>query len=221
MICPSCGANSENSDKCDYCGYKFPKVDTSTVLVEADSRKAKILELDEDLRYVYEDSSNTDQVFSRLIEVSRGFLENGDLKKAEFLLKLAAGLKDDDEVIFLTAKVKVWFALNLSGSIQMANIKKKYILDAKKLIEKLDHDSFATEKKELEVLMGKVDGKQASQFTVQGSISSEMSTKDLEEIDKLASSAQSTAKSAAGCGTVIGWIFGGLIILGMIVPYLE
>ena len=138
MICSNCGANSVNEDKCDYCGSKITKIDTTEILVEKDSRKAGILELDDHLSYIYADKNNTDQVISRLIDSSKEFIESGALKKAEFLLQLASGHEDNDQVVLLAAKVKVFFALNLSGSIQMANIKKKYILDAKKTAPKIE-----------------------------------------------------------------------------------
>jgi|TARA_B110000967_G_scaffold149573_1_gene153347 hypothetical protein len=222
MICSSCGANSDNEDKCDYCGSKITRIDTSEILIEKDSRKAGILELNDQLSYIYSDKNNTDQVVSRLIDSSKEFIDSGDLKRAEFLLQLASGHdNNNDEVVLLAAKVKVCFALNLSGSVQMANIKKKYVLDAKKLLARLNSDHFSEEKKELELLISTVDGKEASHFTVQGNVSPNTSIEELRERDAAAKSSESAAESAAGCGTVIAVIFGILIFLGMLVPYLE
>ena len=102
MICSSCGANSDNEDKCDYCGSKITRIDTSEILIEKDSRKAGILELNDQLSYIYSDKNNTDQVVSRLIDSSKEFIDSGDLKRAEFLLQLASGHdNNNDEVIIV------------------------------------------------------------------------------------------------------------------------
>jgi hypothetical protein len=221
MICPSCGANSTNLDRCDYCGSKITPFDTSKVLVEKDSRKADILELNDELGYVFADKNNTSQVLSRLIDSSRKYIENGDLKRAEFLLKIASEEENNQEVLLLTAKVKAWFAVNLSSSVQMAHVKKKYVVEAKKLIVLVDDEELANEKTEVQRLIDGVDGVKASQFSTRADISPGMSKEELDEKTASHREAQSTAENTAGCATIAGWITAIIIGLAMIVPYLE
>ena len=77
----------------------------------------------------------------------------------------------------------------------MANIKQKYLYDAKEQIEKVSSDSLKDEKDEILLMINQVDGKKASQFDSPGNISS----------------------ATAGCATIFGWIIGALVVLSFIV----
>ena len=89
MLCQSCGASSSNDQVCDYCGVKLVLKDTSDFLRTEDSKWAQTLGLKEELSYIFNDKDNSDQVSQRLFEKIQGFIDDLDLKRAEFLSKLA------------------------------------------------------------------------------------------------------------------------------------
>ena len=121
MLCQSCGASSTNDQVCDYCGVKIVLKEISKVLRTEDSKRAKTLGLEEVLSFIYDDEENTDQVFQRLIERTEGFIEDLELKKAEFLAKLALEESNqNDKALLLSAQVKTLYGEKLSGSIHRA-----------------------------------------------------------------------------------------------------
>ena len=88
MICQSCGANSKDETTCEYCGTRIALVDVSDVLLEEESKRAKILNLKGDLSYVFSNKDDQDQIIDRILEKSKEFIDNGELKKAEFFSKV-------------------------------------------------------------------------------------------------------------------------------------
>tara|TARA_B110000967_G_C18777342_1_gene506283 strand:- start:30 stop:695 length:666 start_codon:yes stop_codon:yes gene_type:complete len=220
MICQSCGANSSDINICEYCSSRIKLIDTSNILLEEESRKAQILELGGDLSYVYNDKENLDQVLDRLIEKVNAFIESKELKKAEFFSQLAIKANSNDErSLFASALVKVEFAAKTTGSIQMANIKQKYLAEAKKLLDKADFDSMRENVEDLQKRISYLEGKKASDYTVQGD-SEYDALNDLKDNATSAASAaaEGTGKFMAGCATVIGWIIAILIIIGIFLP---
>ncbi len=200
MICQSCGANSKDATTCEYCGSKIVLVDISDVLLEEDSKKAKILNLSGDLSYVFSNKDDQDQIIDRILEKSKEYIDNGELKKAEFFAKV--GLKQskgNEKIILLSAHVNALYGLRVSGSIQMANIKQKYLHNAKEQIEKVSSDSLKDEKDKVLSMIKGVDGKKATQFDAPGTMDS----------------------GTAGCATIFGWIIGALIVLGFIVSMFD
>jgi|TARA_B110000444_G_scaffold134192_1_gene126036 hypothetical protein len=220
VICQSCGANSADINICEYCGSRIKVLDTSDILLEEESKKAQILELSGDLSYVYNDKENLDQVLDRLIEKVNAFLESKELKKAEFFSQLAIKANSNDErSLFASALVKVEFAAKTTGSIQMANIKQKYLAESKKILDKTDFDSMKEDVEELQKRISYLEGKKASDFTIQGD-SEYDALKDFKDNASSAASsaAEGTGKFVTGCLTVIGWIIGIIIIIGIFLP---
>ena len=204
MICQSCGANSKDATTCEYCGTKIVLVDVSDVLLEEETKKAKILNLSGDLSYVFSNKDDQDQIIDRILEKSKEYIDNGELKKAEFFSKVGLNQsKDNEKIILLSAQVNALYGLKVSGSIQMANIKQKYLYDAKEQIEKVSSDSLKDEKDKLLSMISQMDGKKASQFDAPGTMSSQ----------------------GAGCFTIVGWIVGlivgGFLLIGFIIMEIE
>tara|TARA_B100000029_G_C17591618_1_gene962679 strand:- start:2647 stop:3249 length:603 start_codon:yes stop_codon:yes gene_type:complete len=196
MICQSCGANTKDESICEYCGTKIAIVDVSDVLVEEESKKAKILDLKGDLSYIFSNKDDELQITDRIIEKSKDFLENEDLKRAEFLVNLGLKRQEDDQVlILLAAEVNAMYAIKTSGSVQMANIKKKYIKESKEHLDKITSDSLKKGKEDILNMLDVMDGTKASQFDQPGTISS----------------------GTAGCATIFGWIIGAIFILSYII----
>lgn len=196
MICQSCGANSKDKTTCEYCGTRIALVDVSDVLLEEETKKAKILNLKGDLSYVFSNKDDQDQIIDRILEKSKEFIDNGELKKAEFFSKVGLNQsKGNEKIILLSAKVSVLYALKVSGSIQMANIKQKYLHEGKEQIDKVSSDSLKNEKDEILLMIDQMDGEKASHFDSPGNIGS----------------------GTAGCATIFGWIIGALIILSFII----
>jgi len=202
MICNSCGASSDNNKLCDYCGAAVVIKDLTHVLKSVDSDRAKTLELTEELSYIFSDEDDTEQVLTRIFEKSSVHIENSSLKKAEFLSRLALiESESDDRAKVLSARVKLLYAAKLTGSIQSANIKQKYLLDAKTLLNKVQSHDVEGDKKELTELLESLEGTKASHYTNMG----------LDPQEQIA------AQSWDGCFTIIGIIFAALIIIGIFV----
>jgi hypothetical protein len=202
LICQSCGANSSNDKICDYCGSRIKQVDTSEILIQEESKKAQMLELDGELSYVFEDKENKDQIYERLVKKTREFIELGQNKKAEFFSQLLTkNHPNDEEAIVLGATVMVQFAAKASGSVQMAHIKKKYIADARKILDKAEFYSLKDEADELYNRIDNMDGSKASSFTVQGDTNRN----------------EGSSETVSGCLTVFGWIIGGLICIAFFI----
>lgn len=196
MICQSCGANSKDERTCEYCGTSIALVDVTDVLLEEETKKAKILNLKGDLSYVFSNKDDQDQIIDRILEKSKEFIDNGELKKAEFFSKIGLNQsKDNERIILLSARVSALYSLKVSGSIQMANIKQKYIHDTKEQIEKVSSDSLKEEKDEILSMINQVDGKKASHYDTPGNPSS----------------------GTAGCSTIFGWILAAIIVFGWLV----
>ena len=81
----------------------------------------------------------------------------------------------------------------------MANIKQKYLQQAKEQINKVGSDSLKDEKNKLLSMISRMDGKKASQFDAPGTMSSQ----------------------SAGFFTIVGWIIGGLFVIGFIIMEIE
>ncbi len=213
MICSNCGANSANPKVCDYCGTRIQIVDVADVLVEEDSKRAQLLKLSGDLSYVFSDKENPSQIFERLIAKGNEFLaeEPKQIKKAEFLGQLALKRNpNDDKALFLNAEINTCYAERTSGSIQMANIKKKYISEARKFLSKSDFDNLSDwqglyNAETIHERLDFLDGRKASAFTVQGDGGSDTSASSVSNIN---------SNSMDGCLTVVGWIIGGIIAIG-------
>ena len=78
--------------------------------------RAKTLELNEELSYIFDDETNTEQIISRIVEKANQHIEDLSLKKAEFLSRYALiQSEDDDRAIFLSANIKTAYALKTSG----------------------------------------------------------------------------------------------------------
>ena len=196
MICQNCGANSKDETTCEYCGTRIALVEVSDVLVEEETKKAKLLNLQGDLSYVFSNKDDQDQIIDRILEKSKEYIDNEELKKAEFFSKI--GLKqskDNAKIALLAAEVNILYAIKTSGSVQMANIKQKYLQQAKEQINKVGSDSLKDEKDKLLSMISQMDGKKASQFDAPGTMSS----------------------GGAGCFTIVGWIIGGFLVLGYII----
>ena len=101
----------------------------------------------------------------------------------------------------------------------MANIKQKYLAEAKKLLDKADFDSMRENVEDLQKRISYLEGKKASDYTVQGD-SEYDALNDLKDNATSAASAaaEGTGKFMAGCATVIGWIIAILIIIGIFLP---
>ena len=165
MICNSCGANSENTVTCDFCGSSVSSVTTTKKISEKFSKRAQLLNLESDLEHIYENPKNHNQVYERLIEKIEVYLEEKELKKSEFLASLAVDQFEKNAYCCLKlARVNVYYALKTSGSIQTANIKQKYIGTARKLLGKYDYSEYALEKDELIEMLESVDGQKADQW---------------------------------------------------------
>jgi len=165
MICNSCGANSENTITCDFCGSSVSSITTPKEVSEKFSKRAQLLNLEADLDQIYEDPNNHNQVFERLLEKVEIYIEQKDLKKAEFLANLATDqFKKNTFCTLKLAEVNVYYALRTSGSVQTANVKQKYISTARSLLDKHDYDEYADEKNRLEELLDSVDGQKADQW---------------------------------------------------------
>jgi hypothetical protein len=202
MICQNCGANSSNDKICDYCNSRIKQIDTSEILIQEESKRAQMLELGGELSYVFEDKENKDQIYDRLVKKTREFLELGQNKKAEFFSQLLIkNHPNDEETIVLSATVMAEFATKASGSVQMAHIKKKYIADAKKILDKVEFYSLKDEADELYSRLDNMDGSKASSFTVQGDTSRN----------------EGSSETVSGCLTVLGWITAGLICIAFFI----
>ena len=165
MICNSCGANSENTITCDFCGSSVSSITTAKVVSEKFTKRAQLLNLEADIDHIYEDPNNHNQVFERLLEKVEIYIEQKDLKKAEFLANLATDqFKKNAHCTLKLAEVNVYYALRTSGSVQTANVKQKYISTARSLLDKHDYDEYADEKNRLEELLDSVDGQKADQW---------------------------------------------------------
>ena len=165
MICNSCGANSENTITCDFCGSSVSSITTAKVVSEKFTKRAQLLNLEADIDHIYEDPNNHNQVFERLLEKVETYIEKKDLKKAEFLASLATDqFKKNAYCTLKLAEVNVYYALRTSGSVQTANVKQKYIITARSLLNKHDYDEYADEKNRLEEMLDSVDGQKADQW---------------------------------------------------------
>tara|TARA_B100001142_G_C14216421_1_gene609754 strand:- start:25 stop:663 length:639 start_codon:yes stop_codon:yes gene_type:complete len=210
MICQSCGANSSNDKQCEYCGSRIEATDISDMLVAEQSKKATLLELDGDLSYIFSNKTNETQITDRILEKSKNFLEDGSIKKAEFLSQV--GLKRDnnnEQFNLLAAEVNVQYAIRTSGSVQLSNIKTKYISEAKKYLVKVQSSVYDEEKDGLYNLIDQMDGKKASQFDTMGTIQT-----DADGGQKIVSD-NPGSNFMGGCATVFGWIIAGLIMIGI------
>jgi len=200
MICHSCGASSANNKVCDYCGASVIVKDLSSILESVDTDRAKTLELNEELSYIFDDETNTEQIISRIVEKANQHIEDLSLKKAEFLSRYALiQSEDDDRAIFLSANIKTAYALKTSGSIQAANIKQKYILDAKTLLAKVKSADFSEKIEQLTLNLDSLDGAKASHFT------------SIED-----DATRQSAETGAGCITIAAWIFAGLFVISFL-----
>ena len=127
MICNSCGANSENTITCDFCGSSVSSITTAKVVSEKFTKRAQLLNLEADIDHIYEDPNNHNQVFERLLEKVEIYIEQKDLKKEEFLANIATDqFKKNAYCTLKLAEVNVYYALRTSGSVQTANVKQKY-----------------------------------------------------------------------------------------------
>ena len=211
MLCQSCGASSSNAEVCDYCGVKIVLKEISKVLKTEDSKRAKTLALDEVLSFIYDDEKNTDQVFQRLIEKTEGYIEDLDLKRAEFLAKLALQESNqNDKALLLSAHVKTLYGEKLSGSIQSANIKQKYIKDAREILNKITSSEIEDQVNALNSKLDSIEGLKAGLYTEIIS-DEEGNLKNVSTADE----------GVAGCATIAGWIIGGLIVLGYIITLFD
>jgi hypothetical protein len=165
MICNSCGANSENNVTCNFCGSSVSSETTTKKISEKYTKRAQLLTLEPDLEYIYENPKNHNQVYERLIEKIEIYLEEKELKKAEFLANLAVDQFENNAYCYLKmARVNVYYALKTSGSVQTANIKQKYIGIARRLLGKYDYSEYALEKDKLVEILDSVDGQKADQW---------------------------------------------------------
>ena len=213
MLCQSCGASSSNDQVCDYCGVKLVLKDISDFLRTEDSKRAQVLGLKEELSYIFNDKDNSDQVSQRLFEKIQGFIDDLDLKRAEFLSKLALQeTGEGDEALLFSAEVKTLYGEKLTGSIQSANIKQKYILDARDILNKVSSSELEGKVNELSTKLDAIEGIKAGQFT-ETVIDQDGNVRN--------SDAANTAETAAGCGTVVGYIFAGLVGLGFLISMFE
>ncbi|MDB0058936.1 hypothetical protein N9F35_01885 [Gammaproteobacteria bacterium] len=201
MICHSCGASSKNTKVCDYCGASVVIKNLDSVLKPIDSERAKNLELNEELSYIFDDENNTEQVILRILEHASICIENAALKKAEFLSRLGLMESESDErILLLSAKIKILYATQVAGSIQAANIKQKYILDAKNLLNKINSPDLEDDKKEVVEMIDVVDGKEANAYS------------------HLPPEERTNAEAGEGC---ISIIVGIVVILAMIGYFIE
>lgn len=218
MICQSCGANSSDEVTCEYCSSRIKQVDTTDVLIQEESRKAQLLDLDGELSYIYQDKEDGDQILNRLIKKSREYLGIGKIKHAEFLSQLAIKSHPaNEEVLIINASVMTAFAIKTSGSVQMANIKKKYIADAKKILDKGDYASFKNEAEEIYAKLDHLDGNKASAFTTQGDVNFNSQGNANDPNEAVPGFEENGGKALEGCATFIGWIFAALIVIGIFI----
>ncbi len=211
MLCQSCGASSANDQVCDYCGVKIVLKEISKVLKTEDSKRAKTLDLDEVLSFVYDDEENSDQVFQRLVEKTEGFIKDLDLKRAEFLAKLALQESNqNDQALILSAEVKTLYGEKLSGSIQATNIKQKYVKDAREILSKITSSNLEEQVNRLKAKLDAIEGLKAGHFT-----------DIIADEDGNLKRVTSPEEFGAGCGTIIGYIVAGIIFLGFLVSMFE
>ena len=211
MLCQSCGASSSNDQVCDYCGVKIVLKEISKVLKTEDSKRATTLALDEVLSFIYDDEKNTDQVFQRLIEKTEGFIEDLDLKRAEFLAKLALQESNqNDKALLLSAQVKTLYGQKLSGSIQSANIKQKYIKDAREILNKITSSDIEDQVNALNSKLDSIEGLKAGHYT-------EIISDEEGNLQNISSADE----GVAGCATIAGWIIGGLVVLGYMITLFD
>ena len=99
------------------------------------------------------------------------------------------------------AEVNVYYALRTSGSVQTANVKQKYIITARSLLNKHDYDEYADEKNRLEEMLDSVDGQKADQW---GSSSGGTMFNQFDETPNR------NVTSSSGCGSafiqIITWV---------------
>tara|TARA_B100000214_G_scaffold374478_1_gene357377 strand:- start:1268 stop:1909 length:642 start_codon:yes stop_codon:yes gene_type:complete len=211
MLCQSCGASSTNDQVCDYCGVKIVLKEISKVLRTEDSKRAKTLGLEEVLSFIYDDEENTDQVFQRLIERTEGFIEDLELKKAEFLAKLALEESNqNDKALLLSAQVKTLYGEKLSGSIQAANIKQKYIKDAREILSKITSGNLEEQVNSLKAKLDAIEGLKAGHYT-----------EIIADEEGNLKSVSSADEGVAGCATIAGWLIGGLVVLGYMITIFD
>jgi len=210
MLCQSCGANSTDNKICDYCGVNIVLKDVSGILKPKESNRAKTLGLREELSYIFDDKENSEHIIQRIIEKAEPFIADLELKKAELLSQIALQESETDErAILLSAEVKTLYGQKLAGSISSANIKKKYVSEARDLLDRISSNEFEDKKNELSGNLDKIEGQKASQFTY----TTEDSAGNVVTSD--------VGSSMAGCGTIVGWILGGIIVLGYIISMLD